>query len=166
MTRRSKVVALAVVGALLVALPAILTAAKLSTPLAAACGASIAAVAAVFAGVWKDSLVALLQSESSQEISIRDGCVTINGRLPRAREITDPTLIGVHASRHATDPSGVSNLPPYIPRDIDNELRGSLAPGKFLILVGDSTAGKSRAAYEALVSTLPDHSIIAPQDRS
>jgi hypothetical protein len=32
------------------------------------------------------------------------------------------------------------------------------------MLVGDSTAGKSRAAYEAIV-TLPDHVLIVPNDR-
>lgn len=36
-----------------------------------------------------------------------------------------------------------------MPRDIDDGLRERLAAGGFVLLGGDSTAGKSRAAFEA-----------------
>ncbi|MGA5506873.1 hypothetical protein [Streptomyces umbrinus] len=57
-------------------------------------------------------------------------------------------------------------VPVYVPCDIDGALRERLARGGVVLLVGDSTAGKSRAAYEAMIATLPDHVLIAPQGRS
>lgn len=53
-------------------------------------------------------------------------------------------------------------LPVYVPRDADNELRERLARGGFVLLVGDSTAGKSRTAYEGMIATIPDHQLIGP----
>jgi tRNA A37 threonylcarbamoyladenosine biosynthesis protein TsaE len=42
-------------------------------------------------------------------------------------------------------------------REIFSRLRERLAPGGFVLLVGDSTAGKTRAAFEAMAATLPKH---------
>ena len=53
----------------------------------------------------------------------------------------------------------------YVVRDIDGELREQLKVGGFVLLVGDSTAGKSRAAFEAIRDTLADHALIWPQSR-
>jgi hypothetical protein len=47
---------------------------------------------------------------------------------------------------------------------MDGQVRERLAAGGFVLLVGDSTAGKSRAAFEA-VSTLPGHVLICPANR-
>ncbi len=43
-------------------------------------------------------------------------------------------------------------------------MRERLAAGGFVLLVGDSAAGKSRTAFEA-VSTLPGHVLICPANR-
>ncbi len=56
-------------------------------------------------------------------------------------------------------------MPVYVPRDIDARLRDELAGSGFVLLVGDSTAGKSRAAFEAVRAVLPDHALIVPDGR-
>jgi tetratricopeptide (TPR) repeat protein len=56
-------------------------------------------------------------------------------------------------------------MPTYIPRDIDIELHERLSRSAFVLLIGDSTAGKSRSAYEAIKTTLPNHIFIAPRNR-
>lgn len=58
------------------------------------------------------------------------------------------------------------NIPPYASRDIDATLRKRLAAtalsGGLLLLLGHSAAGKTRAAYEALLATLPDYRVATP----
>jgi len=48
-------------------------------------------------------------------------------------------------------------------RDVDSELSSRLEEGGFVLIVGDSTAGKSRAAFEAMRHTLRNHTLIAPR---
>jgi hypothetical protein len=57
------------------------------------------------------------------------------------------------------------HVPAYIPRDVDAGLRERLAAGGFVLLVGDSGAGKSRAAFEAAAATLPGHLLVYPAGR-
>jgi tetratricopeptide (TPR) repeat protein len=79
-------------------------------------------------------------------------------------------VLGVHqaaAASVAETPDGTggdSGVPAYIPRDVDEQLRERLAAGGFVLLVGDSLAGKSRMAREA-VSTLPEHVLVYPATR-
>ncbi|MFF8438821.1 tetratricopeptide repeat protein [Streptomyces bacillaris] len=77
----------------------------------------------------------------------------------------DPLELMVHRAR--TDDEG-SAVPAYIPRDIDPPVREALRRagerGGVVLLVGDSTAGKTRCAYEAMVAVLPDHLLILPRD--
>ncbi len=79
---------------------------------------------------------------------------------------SNPLTLGVHRSE--ANQSG--SLPEYITRSIDTELRARVADvascGGFVLLVGDSTAGKSRSAFEALNSVVPDSKIWAPIDGS
>jgi tetratricopeptide (TPR) repeat protein len=96
------------------------------------------------------------------------GCLVLpGGRLPKVRQVSDPVLLGVHPAPHLTgfaSPAGEparERVPAYVPRDIDGVLRDQLANSCFVILVGDSSAGKSRAAFEA-VSLLGDHVLIVP----
>lgn len=81
-------------------------------------------------------------------------------------EDVEPLKIGVHRAQ-SEDGNAV---PPYIDRDIDEAFRGKLSlaakRGGALLLVGDSTAGKSRAAYEAMVAVLPKHRIFVPETAS
>lgn len=100
------------------------------------------------------------------------GCLTLpGGKLPKVRQIEDPIMLGVHPSSPV--PVGIrgpdgdvvrGRVPAYVSRDVDEELRQRIAASGFVLLVGDSSAGKSRTAYEA-VSALRDHVLVVPQDR-
>lgn len=149
--------------ALLVAIPAIMAAAKVGSALIAGVGSGIAAIAVVFLSLTKDALTEAITTGRARRAAVDDGCVMIAGRLPVVRELSDPVQFGVHRAR---PDDGAVDLPPvYVPRDIDPRLRELLASGGFVLVVGDSTAGKSRAAFQAMTETLPNHVVIAPQNR-
>jgi hypothetical protein len=91
------------------------------------------------------------------------------GWLPRVRQVRDPVALGVHPAvdlpARAAEESASErphNVPAYVPRDLDLALDQALAPGGFVLLVGDSTAGKSRAAFEAMHRRLPDWWLLVP----
>ncbi|MGN5380952.1 hypothetical protein ACQ4WX_38935 [Streptomyces lasalocidi] len=71
----------------------------------------------------------------------------------------DALSAGVHKARPG---GGGSRVPPYVPRDIDTSLRERIVQGGLVLVVGDSTAGKTRAAFEAVRSVFPGHSVLAP----
>ena len=82
---------------------------------------------------------------------------------PVVRE-SDPLELGVHRA-----PISDGNaVPRYVQRDIDEELRrqmkGAAEQGGMVLIIGDSTAGKSRAAYEAMQTSMPSHRIFAPDN--
>lgn len=86
-----------------------------------------------------------------------------NGRLPRVRDIDDPIRVGVHPAMPT--PSGMDRSPPYIPREVDLKLDYALrACHGFILLVGDSTAGKTRAAFEAMRRNLSDFIMVQPDN--
>jgi hypothetical protein len=153
--------------ALLVAAPAVLKAAGVKDWRWLTAAAVVGAVAALFAGIWKTRLDRSVQRRDSHAEELAKSTFTPAGKLPRVREITDPIgLIGVHpAARRDEAGSGGDRLPVYVPRDIDDRLRAELASGGFVLLVGDSTAGKTRAAFEAVRTVLPDHLLIVPDGR-
>jgi tetratricopeptide (TPR) repeat protein len=102
---------------------------------------------------------------------LKKGYLVLPGdRLPKVRQVSDPLILGVHPSSRLTglaSPEGKpvgERVPVYVSRDIDDELRNQVASSSFVIVVGDSSAGKSRAAFEA-VSVLGDHVLIAPWNR-
>ncbi|MFE3380976.1 tetratricopeptide repeat protein, partial [Streptomyces anulatus] len=75
----------------------------------------------------------------------------------------DALAAGTHRSR--PDDSGDA-VPPYVPRDQDLPIRTRLTraanEGGLVLVVGDSTAGKTRACFEALRAQLPEHRVVAP----
>ncbi len=104
----------------------------------------------------------------------QDGCLVMaDGDLPMVRDIKDPVVLGVHRAAPVAVSAGQADggklageyAPAYIPRDVDAELRERLAAGGFVLLVGDSTAGKSRAAFEAMTAMLPGYQLIRPMNR-
>lgn len=85
----------------------------------------------------------------------------LGGRLQRVRELKDPVLLGVHPA--AWDESG--QVPTYVTRDVDDRVDEAVRVGGFVLLSGESTAGKTRVAYEAMRRVLPDHHLVAPASR-
>ncbi|WP_283133436.1 hypothetical protein [Rhizohabitans arisaemae] len=82
---------------------------------------------------------------------------------------TDPRRLGVHAAIDA--PGAVGDLPVYVPRDTDTDPRGVRAlisraaeRGGMVVLVGDSSVGKTRSAYEAIHALLPEWWLLHPAD--
>ena len=81
------------------------------------------------------------------------------------RDISDPVLLGVRPASPVSPGAGELTSPPYIGRSRDGALRELLDRSGFVLLVGRSAAGKTRTAYEAVRAVLPDHMLVAPQDR-
>ncbi|WP_051870777.1 tetratricopeptide repeat protein [Streptomyces anulatus] len=75
----------------------------------------------------------------------------------------DALAAGAHRAR--PDDSGDA-VPPYVPRDQDSLIRTRLtraaSEGGLVLVVGDSTAGKTRACFEALRAQLPEYRVVAP----
>lgn len=89
--------------------------------------------------------------------------------LPRAREITDRALLGIHPSiplPPSSDMSLAADLPLYIPRDLDGDLRTWVTAhhesGGCLLLVGLAASGKTRCAYELVRGMLADWPMFMP----
>jgi hypothetical protein len=171
MTRHLRLVTLAVLAALAVALPSILAALQVKAPYLLGASVAIAAILACFATYWRDSLIEVMKKEESDQMALRGGCLMIGNQLPTVRHVTDPTFIGVHPARRLSSSSnsdgraGTTEQPLYVPRDIDLDLRELLATPGFVLIAGDSTAGKTRSAFEAVAAALPDHTLIAVQDK-
>jgi tetratricopeptide (TPR) repeat protein len=125
----------------------------------------------VIGAVWR----LWYQRLPQRQFSLHNGRAARRARpLPAVRDIKDPAALGVHrAAAHpavtATQPGGrraEPGWPAYVPRDGDHELREGLAAGEFVLLVGDSLAGKSRMAFEAMSVSLAGHALVCPADRS
>lgn len=56
----------------------------------------------------------------------------------------------------------LSRTPAFVSRDLTPELVEAIRVERFVLVVGESTAGKSRAAYEAVRAVLPDHRLVEP----
>ncbi|WP_203906836.1 tetratricopeptide repeat protein [Rhizocola hellebori] len=83
----------------------------------------------------------------------------------RVREAR-PRLLGVHAAIHVDGADG--ELPPYVPRDLDAELCAAIVAaaerGGLVLLVGSSSAGKTRALVEAVRAVMPEWWLVHPAD--
>ncbi|GAA1016658.1 hypothetical protein GCM10009556_059290 [Acrocarpospora pleiomorpha] len=157
-------VALAGLGAATAAL----TAFKVTSPWAIGGAAVGVAIVAVLSGLAQERYKRLTARRDESTLKLQDGCLVLpSGRLPTVTQIDDPLRLGVHPAIVLTPTTEAEVKPPvYVPRDVDEQVREQLATGGFLLLVGDSTAGKSRTAFEAMRATLRDHLVIAPHDRS
>ncbi|GAB3852749.1 hypothetical protein ACFPIJ_48270 [Dactylosporangium cerinum] len=88
--------------------------------------------------------------------------------LPAATRVQDsrPRLLGVHASIQVAGADG--ELPPYVARDLDLALRSAVTAaaenGGFVLLVGGSSVGKTRALFEAVRAALPEWWLLHPAD--
>ncbi len=102
-------------------------------------------------------------------LAARDRVANVGSVRPagavRVRD-AQPRLLGVHAAirvaEHATE------LPPYVERDFDPALRAAVtaasARSGLVLLVGGSSAGKTRSLFEAVTAALPDWWLAHPAD--
>jgi hypothetical protein len=77
--------------------------------------------------------------------------------MPTAAE-ADPYMLGVFRPRTST----AEGIGPYVPRSVDDPLERALAKSGFVLLIGAPRAGKSRSAYEAVLSRLPEQNLLVP----
>jgi tetratricopeptide (TPR) repeat protein len=145
---------------------ALVAALWLPGPWAASIGGGVAALSAVAAGRARQLIDQrwTVRRKLPENLALQ----TKVGDVPRVRDrAVDPILLGVH--RAEAPPNGFLKqtdvLPLYIPRDVDDELRRAVRCGGFIVVVGESTAGKSRAAFEAMCAEIPDHLLAVPQGR-
>ncbi|GLZ29614.1 hypothetical protein Lesp02_18040 [Lentzea sp. NBRC 105346] len=117
-----------------------------------AIGAVVGAVAVFFSEYPKEFLKRGAQRREETGFALTRGAVS-----GKVLDLDDPIRLGVHKA--------AKGVPPYIRRDVYDEVVSHLRPGGFVVLVGDSTAGKSRTAYEAVRATLPKHHLMAPERR-
>ena len=159
--------------ALLAAAPAVTAAVGVRDRWVLAGATAVATVVVAVGAVWQDRYRQAAQRRVEVGLRTEDGCLVLpDGQMPRVRDITDPVRLGVHKAAPATIPTEVlggdraaEHVPAYVPRDVDGGLRERLAAGGFVLLVGDSTAGKTRAAFEAMAATLPKHVLVCPSSR-
>ncbi len=80
--------------------------------------------------------------------------------VPTVDALHDMTTLGVTPSRG----SERDELPSYVRRDKDDELDALLDSRRFVLLIGDSKAGKSRMAAEAMRRKFRDRKLIIPDN--
>lgn len=86
-------------------------------------------------------------------------------RGPRVRDVIDPYQLGVHEAAPVVETPDPLSPPPYVGRTVDRELEQALRSVPFLLLVGASTAGKSRSAFEAMRRVFPNRLLLVPIGR-
>ncbi|HUZ53473.1 MAG TPA: NB-ARC domain-containing protein [Streptosporangiaceae bacterium] len=80
---------------------------------------------------------------------------------PIVGDLTNPVVLGVKPA--TAEPDILAPwVPPYVPREADRRLDEMLAFSRFVLLVGDSAAGKSRTAFEAMRRRFIDRAVIIP----
>ncbi|MEV3912677.1 tetratricopeptide repeat protein [Streptomyces canus] len=98
---------------------------------------------------------------------------TVKGKIPLVEDVTDRALLGIHEAIPLPADGMIGHdlsveLPTYVPRDIDADLRAALEArrrtGGFVLLVGPAAAGKTRCAYEAIRAALPHWRLFVPGD--
>jgi len=77
---------------------------------------------------------------------------------PRPLAEIDPVHLSAFPARRDLGPDL-----PYVPRDLDGDLRDALQPGGFVLLLGPPLAGKTRTAHEAGSVALAAAPVIAPR---
>ncbi|EPH44928.1 tetratricopeptide repeat protein [Streptomyces aurantiacus] len=126
---------------------------------------------------WGNRLEGAVVGGHSLQVGAVHGDVSVVGgagspaRQPPATPVrvrdADPFLLGVHRPirLRGSDPAP---LPGYVPRDLDGPgsggLRDLMTAGRFVLLVGSSSVGKTRSLYEAVRDRLPDWSLLQPAD--
>lgn len=82
--------------------------------------------------------------------------------LPSVSTINPYLYLGVTGSDLAERYALAGQRPPYVRRDIDDQIDCALRTDRFIVIVGPSKAGKSRTAYEAIDRVFPHHKLLIP----
>jgi eukaryotic-like serine/threonine-protein kinase len=126
-------------------------------------GAAVAAVvSAVAVGVQTE------MQRHAESARLRPRALDIpspEGRFPLVRDMYDPIAVGVHPAETIEHGGAIDRVPEYVTRDMEPHLHAALRRGGFVLLVGESTAGKTRAAFEAVQLLHPDYHFAAPSMR-
>ncbi|MFI5845406.1 tetratricopeptide repeat protein [Catenuloplanes sp. NPDC051500] len=101
-------------------------------------------------------------STPAAEASIRLQFLGDSGRPPLVSDV-DPVLLGVKQSIRLA-PDGDTDLPPYVSRDIDQEIQWLIPEGGLILLHGRAAAGKTRTAFEMVRRLCPNHDMLIPVD--
>src|SRR5579862_1045075 len=130
-----------------------------------ALASGIGAAIVVVTGVWISRGTSSLATRDDQRRAV-PGRVYLNrhGRLPLVHEFDDPVVLGVHPAA-GPGTTGTSRCPPLVARDFGPGLPEILRRDRFVLLVGESTAGKSRAAYELISAELTGYRLVQPCGR-
>jgi hypothetical protein len=120
---------------------------------------AVTAVVTAVVGVFGARGRALVDRGSELRVELPDQI--LGGRPHLVRELDDPVLLGVHPAAR----DDVDQVPVYVARDVDDRLADALRRGGFVLLSGESTAGKTRMAYEAMRRVVPDRRLLAPASR-
>ncbi|NUT35748.1 MAG: sel1 repeat family protein [Hamadaea sp.] len=124
--------------------------------------AAVVAVLAQFTLALGGRLTVTARRPQAHLRSLADLCRLRRGsRLQTVGEVSDLRSLGVHAPRGVPG-SRAATMPPYVARDADQTVRRVVAGSRFVLLVGQSSAGKSRTAYEAIRAAHPRLPLIVP----
>lgn len=132
-------------------------------PVPAVISSAVAAVGAMVAGVCSTRAAAVMKNRDDRR-DVRRALLRCDrrGRLPFVRELNDPVQLGVHPAAMV---ESLERVPAFVRRDVMARLNSAISSKSFVLLVGESTAGKSRLAYEAVRELLPDHRLVEPSGR-
>ncbi|MFI6008171.1 tetratricopeptide repeat protein [Streptomyces sp. NPDC051243] len=129
-------------------------------------GGALVAVAATVGAALSQRGQQLIDQDASRTASSGDALLRDRGgRIPKVRDIEDLIEIGVHPTapeRDRDSPTVGARAPAFVRRARSPEIEAALRTHSFVLLVGESTAGKSRAAFEAVRAVLPEAAFIAP----
>lgn len=154
-----RLVAVAVVSAVIGLLAALWGSEAWAGALGAAVAAVVSAAAVGAQTEWQRQAEAARRRPGALEIA------SPGGRFPLVRDLRDPIAVGVHPAETIEQGGRVDRVPAYVTRDMEPQLHAALRRGGFVLLVGESTAGKTRAAYEAIRLLHPDQYFVAPSTR-
>ncbi len=140
---------------------------------AAAATAALAGLGRMYTGLVAAVLVAVggtvaavLSERGRSELAdpAKNGRTAGRVYVRRVKRISDPIGLGVHPAAAKRAAGGrVDRVPPFVERDLWAEMVEALDVGGFVLVVGDSTAGKTRLAYEAMRACLPRYSCVKPE---
>jgi tetratricopeptide (TPR) repeat protein len=126
--------------------------------------AAVAAAAAAITALPVTRVSARIDTAARQRelMSASLYAASATGRLPRVRDLNDPLALGVHAAEPVVRDGVADRVAPFIRRDREADVHAAVTSGGFVLIVGESTAGKTRLAYEALRALRPNHAFVCP----